>query len=136
MIGNFGLRRSTYDTHALPSSEESSNADHEADGRKYSPATASVTEGDKYRCYDASNNTRNTEPSSKDYTRSIAIADRPADEVGMRLATKSPFDGVGNVAKGGRVGGVSESVKEGSSLLRREVELARCAVCQIDCDDA
>ena len=43
----FRAKEKTYDTHALPGSNECCNTNHEANGRQYSPASTSVTESDE-----------------------------------------------------------------------------------------
>lgn len=77
----------TYDTHALPGSNERGNTNHETNGRKDSPASTSMTESDEYGTDDTTKNAGNTKTTGENDTGSVAVANRPSDEVGMSLMT-------------------------------------------------
>lgn len=80
-------KEKTYDTHALPGSYECCNTNHKANGRKYSPASTGVTESDKNGTNDTTKDTGNTKTTGEDDTGSVAVADGPSNEVGVRLVT-------------------------------------------------
>ena len=77
----------TYHTHALPGSKECCNTKHEANGRKCSPASTSITESNEDRTDDTTKDAGNTKTTSEDDTRLIAVADGPSNEVGVSLMT-------------------------------------------------
>lgn len=106
-----------YDTHPFPSSDESCDTEHEADGGEHSPAPTSVAESDEDSGNNATNDAKNTEAASKDNTRAVSVANAPANEIGVCLMTERPFDGVNDVAECRGVGGVGQSVKEGGSFF-------------------
>ena len=54
----------------------------------------------------------------------VAVADRPADEVGVRLAAESGFGDPDGGLEGGRVGGVLEGVETAGALFVGQVEFA------------
>ena len=69
--------------HALDGSEKGGNADQESNDGKYTPATASTAEGDEDRSDKTSNDAEDTKTTSEDDTRTVAVANSPADEVGV-----------------------------------------------------
>lgn len=77
----------TYDTHALPGRNECCNTNHEANGRKYSPAATGVTESDKNGTNDTTKDAGNTKTTGEDDTGSVAVANGPSNEVGVGLMT-------------------------------------------------
>ena len=81
------FQRRTYDTHALPGSDECCNTNHEANGREYSPAATSITESDENGTDDTAENAGNTETTSENDTGSIAVANGPSNEVRVGLMT-------------------------------------------------
>lgn len=103
------------DAHALPGGDESGNADEPAKEGKDAPAATSRRESDDNVGNQTSNDTKDTKTTSEDDTRAIAIADSPADEVGVRLPAQGVFDGGNYFAESRWVGGVLEGVEK--SLL-------------------
>ena len=77
----------TYDTHALPGSNECCDTKHEADCRKCSPASTSITESDENRRDDTTKDAENTKTTSEDDTGPIAVANGPSNEVRVGLMT-------------------------------------------------
>lgn len=79
--------KKTYDTHALPSGNERGNTNHEANGRKDSPASTSVTESDEYGTDDTTKNAGNSKTTGENDTGPVAVANRPSNEIGVGLMT-------------------------------------------------
>ena len=77
----------TYDAHALPRSNQCCDTDHEANGRKHSPTSASVTETDENGTSDSTNYAGNTKTTGEDDTGCIAVANGPSDKIGVGLKT-------------------------------------------------
>ena len=85
---------------------------------------------------EATDNTKDTQASSEDDTWTVTIADRPADEVGVRLCSQRPFHCCEDGLECRWVCGVGKSVQQVGALLARQVELARCSVRNVNGDDA
>lgn len=81
------VEKKTYDTHALPGSNERGNTNHEANGRKNSPTSTSITESDEYGTDDTTKNAGNTKTPGENDTGPVAIANRPSNKVGVGLMT-------------------------------------------------
>lgn len=124
------------DTHALPGSNECCNTNHEANGRKNSPASTCVTESDENGANDTTKDAGNAKTTGEDDTRGVAVANGPSNEVGVGLVTQRPFDRVHDNSEGCGMSGVSQGVQQSRPLLRREVQLARCTIGYVDCNDA
>ena len=77
----------TYNAHALPRSNQCCDTDHEANSRKYSPASTGVTETDENGTDDSTNYAGNTKTTGEDDPRCIAVTNGPADEIGVGLMT-------------------------------------------------
>lgn len=77
----------TYHTHPLPRSDQGCNTNHETNSRQHSPATSSVAECNYDGRNYTPNDSTNAKTTGKDHTRSVAVADAPANEVGVRLMT-------------------------------------------------
>ena len=86
-LAQFQAVSKTYDTHALPGSNEGCNTNHETNGREYSPASTSVTESDENGTNDTTKDSGDTETTGKDDTGRIAVANGPPNEVRMGLVT-------------------------------------------------
>src|SRR5450755_539338 len=110
----------TYNTHALPGSEQSGDTDYEPNCRKDPPSTTSSTQGDDECDDDTKHNTTNTKTPSEENTRPIAITNGISNEHGMRLVTKIPFDSADNISESRRMGGVCQSMKESCPFLGRK----------------
>lgn len=122
--------------HSLPGSDESRNTDEETDEGEDAPGSTGAAESDEDSCNKTTYNSTDTEASSKDDTGTVAIADSPANEVGMSLTAQRPLDRVSNTTKGGGVSGVLKGVQQIGALPGREVELASTTVGNIDGYDA
>ncbi len=125
----------TYHTHTLPGSDEGCNADHETNGRQNSPAPPGATQNDENSGKDARNNPTDSKTASENHTWSIAVADGPANEVGVRLMSQRPLHGSKDSGKGRWVCGVCEGVKESCPLLGGEIQLARGTIGNIRRND-
>jgi hypothetical protein len=101
--------------HSLPGGDESSNADEPAKEWDNAPATAGGGECDDEVGDQASSDGEDAETAGKDDARTVAVADRPSNEVGVRLSAKGVLDGGDDGVEGGWVGSVLEGVKK--SLL-------------------
>ena len=126
----------TYNAHAFPGCDKSCHANDETNSREDPPASTSAAESNKNCGNDSTNDTANPKASSEDHTRTVAIADCPADKVWMGLVAERPFDCVYDVTEGRWVGCNGQSVKEACTFLGRKVELTRSSICYIDRDDA
>jgi hypothetical protein len=81
------------DAHSLPGGDESSNTNEPAKEWDDAPAPASGGECDDEVGDQASSDGEDAETASKDDTRSVAVADCPANEVGVRLPAERVLDG-------------------------------------------
>lgn len=77
-----------HNTHTLPGSDEGRNADDKTNQRKDPPGATSTAQSKDDGDEEASNNATDTQSACKDDTRAIAVADSPANEVRMGLATQ------------------------------------------------
>lgn len=123
-------------THAFPGCNQGGDADEEANQRHDTPCTTSTTESENDCSNDTGDDAADTETTCKDDTGTVAVADGPADKVGMCLATKRPFDRRDDIVEGRWMCRVLESMQQRSVLLGREVQLARTIVGNVDGDDA
>jgi hypothetical protein len=101
--------------HPLPGGDESSNANEPAEEWDDAPATTSGRECDDKIGDQAGSDGEDTKTASKDDARSVAVADCPADEVGVRLPAEGVLDGGDDGVECGWVGSVLEGVEK--SLL-------------------
>lgn len=109
------------DAHALPSSNQSSYTDHKANGREHAPAASSTAQHNQDGRNDAANDPSDAKATGEDDAWSVAIADRPSNEIWVGLVTQSPFDRVDDLVASSRVGGDGQSVEESSTLFGRKV---------------
>ena len=126
----------TYHTHALPGCDESGDADEKANCGEDTPGPTGRAESQENGSDEASNDTSDAQTTSEDDARSVAVADRPANEVGMGLVAERPFYGADDVLESGGVGGDAKSVDNGLSLLVGQVQLTGSSVNEVDGDDS
>jgi hypothetical protein len=122
--------------HSLPGGDESSDTNEPAKEWDDAPATAGGGECDDEVGDQASSDGEYTKTTSEDDTRTVAVADRPSNEVGVRLSAKGVLDGGDDGVEGGWVGSVLEGVKKSLLLTRGKVEFAWRVVSDVDGDDA
>lgn len=108
-----------HNAHSLPRRDQSGNTDEVADDREHTPATASAAEGDDDVGDKANDDATDAKTASKDYTWSIAITDRPANEVRVALMTQCVLGSVDGRGKSSGVSGVLKGVKDSRSLTVR-----------------
>lgn len=75
------------DAHTLPCGHQCRNTNHPADSRESPPSTWRMAQSDHDRSNEAEDNGTDSQPTSEDDTGTIAVADCPADEVRVSLAT-------------------------------------------------
>jgi len=97
--------------HTLPGRDERSNTDEPAEEWQHTPSSASMAERNEEVSEEASDDTADTQATSEDHTRTVAIANRPADEVGMSLSAKRVLHSLDDGAEGSRVGGGLQSAQ-------------------------
>jgi hypothetical protein len=125
-----------YNTHALPCSKQGRDADEETQECQRSPASVGPTESDDDGIDQSANDATNTKPASKRLSRRVAVADGPADEVGVCLVAEGPLDSGNDFAESRRMGGDRKGLEEHRSLSGREIEFARATVGNVDGNDA
>ena len=123
------------DAHALPGGDESGDADEPAKEGKNTPSPASGRKSDDEIRDETGGDGEDTQATGEDDTGSVAVADGPADEVRVSLSAQGVLDGCDDGAKGGRVSRVLQCVEKSLLLTRRQVELARRVVGDVDGDD-
>lgn len=123
------------DAHALPGSDECGDTDDIEKDREHTPCTACVGQCDEKIDKDAESNDTDTKTTSKDNTRTVAVADGPTDEVRVSLTSERPLDCGEDVFESGRVGGILQGVEESCTFSTREVEFARTAFGNVDTND-
>jgi hypothetical protein len=84
----------TYDTHALPCGDQRCKAKNGEDDGQHAPRSADAAQCDDDLGNDCGNNQAGAQTTGEDHTGSIAIANGPADEVGVSLAAERVLDGV------------------------------------------
>lgn len=125
-----------HNAHTLPGSDERGDTNHKAKETHDPPSTTCAAQSKDDACEKTSDDAANTQSAGEDDTRAVAVADGPADKVGVSLATQRPLYSGDHVLEGRWVGRVLQGVQQSSPLLRREVELPRSAISDIDRDDA
>lgn len=123
-------------THALPRSNQGRDANEETNESQASPATTSAAKSDEKAGHEAGNNAADTETTGKDDARSVAVANGPANKVGVGLTAQGVFDGSNGRAKGRWVGCDLERAKDSSAFTVREIELAGTVHGNVDGNDA
>jgi len=124
------------DAHALPGSNKRGDADDEANQRKDPPGATSTAESEDDGDNETGNNATDAQTTRKDDAGAVAVADRPANEVRVSLATQRPLNCSNDIPESRWVSGVLQGMKQRTALFRREVELARSTVGNVDRDDA
>lgn len=76
------------DAHTLPGCDERGDTDEPAKERDNAPGSACVAERNEQVGEKASDDGKDAQAASEDDTRSVAVADCPADEVRVRLSAK------------------------------------------------
>lgn len=122
-------------THAFPCCDQGGDADEKTNQRHDTPCTTSTAKSENDCSNETGDDAADTETTCKDDTGTVAVADGPANKVGMCLATKRPFDRRDDVVEGRWMCRVLESMQQRSVLLGREVQLARSIIGNVDGDD-
>jgi len=124
-----------HNTHALPGSDQRGDTENVEKKWEHTPRTADMGQCDEQISEYAEHDQADTKTTGKDNTRTVAIADGPANEVGMSLTTERPFDSSGNIAPCRRVSGVGEGMEERRAFSTRQVELTGSTISDVDADD-
>ena len=112
------------DTHALIRSDEGSDSDNPEKSGNGSDATWSCRKREEDGPEEPSDDEEDSETASEDDASAVTVADGPADEVWVGLAAERGLNCLVDVAEGGWVGGVLQSLQEDDALAGGEVELA------------
>ena len=111
-------------THALPRRDADIHAYEQQWEREEAPParfrTADEEHGEDY----AGEEVQVAVPFDEENAGTVAVADAPADEVGVGLAPEGALDHVFDEGEGGGVGGVLEGVEHGGAVSVGEVEFA------------
>jgi hypothetical protein len=78
----------TYDTHALPRGDQRRKPKNGQDNRQHAPRSTHAAQRDDDLSNDCGNNQTGAQTAGEDNTGSIAVANGPADEVGVSLAAE------------------------------------------------
>lgn len=103
--------------HTLPGSDKGGDADDKAEETHDPPSTTCAAQGEDDAREKTSNDAANTQSSGENDTRAVAVADCPADEVGVSLATQRPLNGGDHVFESRWVSSVLQSVQQTSTLF-------------------
>lgn len=95
-----------------------------------------MAQSDKQVRKETGQDAEDAETASKDDTRTIAVADSPADEVGVRLVTKRLLYDGHDLTESRRVSCLLKGTKQIGPVLLRQIELARTLIGDVDGDDA
>lgn len=125
----------TYHTHSLPRRDQRCEPNHKPKRGQYSPAPTGVAQGDEHRGQNAPDNASHTQPSGKNHALSVAVTNRPPNEVWVRLVAERPFDGLDDFANGRWMRGGGQGMQQAGPLLGREIQLPRRAIGNVDGDD-
>lgn len=112
------------DAHALPRRDQRRYADEEAEEREHAPRATGVAERQDNGSDQPDHDPADAQTTGEDDTRTVTVADGPADEVGVSLAAERPLDRRHDVLERRRVGRVLERVEKSCALLGREIELS------------
>jgi len=107
----------TYHTHALPSGKEGGDTDEETKESESSPSTVCRAQGDDDAIDNTGHDSGDTKAASKCLSRWVAVADSPANEIGMGLVAEGPFHRGNNLTEGRRMSGDRKCFQEDSLLL-------------------
>ena len=125
----------THHAHALPRREQRRNTDQERQRRHDPPCPSRRAHRQQHGGEDAADDARGAEPAREEHPRPVAVADGPADEVGVGLAAQRPLDGAQHVLEGRGVRRRGERAQQALALFRRQVQLARRALGDVGGDD-
>lgn len=123
-------------THSFIGRDQSGNAKHQTNGGYGTVTTAGLAQSEDDSRGKGQENQAHTKTPCEEHASGIAIADCPANKVGVCLAAESILNDSSNAAECRRVGGVSKRGEQNLPLPRREVELAWCVLSNVCCDDA
>lgn len=126
----------TYHTHPLPCRKKRRDTNEEAQESQCTPATVGSAQRDDNGVDDATNDATNTKTTSKHLSGRIAIADGPANEVGVSLVTQSPFDSCNDLAESRGMSRNRKSFQEVCPLSGSEIQHAVASVSDIDGNDS
>lgn len=110
-----------HDTHPLPRRHQRRRPQHPPDRRQRAPPARARRQRQQHRGNDTRDDQSCAEDAREEYPRRVAVADGPADEVGVGLAAEGGLDGADDVAQRRGVRGVGEGVEGGFLLAVREV---------------
>lgn len=79
-------------THSLPTGDESGDTDKVEEKRDGTPPSIGTGQSEEEIDEDAKNDDGNTQATSEDDARSVAVADGPTDEIRVCLAPQRPFN--------------------------------------------
>lgn len=88
------------DTHTFPGSDERRDADNKANQGKDPPATTSAAESQDDGDNETSDDAADAQSTGEDDTGTVAVANGPADEIGVSLATERPLNGGDDILEG------------------------------------
>lgn len=120
------------DAHTLPSRDEGSNPNSEADGGEDSPATPGVAQDDENGSEDATKDPCSSQTTGKDNSGAVTVANCPSDEVLVGLVTQRPFYCVDDSSKGRRMRRGSQGMQKTSTLFGGQVQLTWSTFCDVD----
>lgn len=120
--------------HALPRGDERRDADEPGGERDHAPRPGGGGEGDEEVGNETRDDAEDSQPAGEEDAWAVAVADGPADEVGVGLPAESIFDGGEDGAEGGGVGGGLEGFQNGGAIAGGDVEFARGAIGDVDGD--
>lgn len=124
------------DTHSLISCDESSNSNDPEEGGNGSDAAWGCGKREEDGPEEAGDYEEDAQATSKDDACTVAVTDGPADEVWVGLAAKRGLDCLVDVAEGGWVGGVLQSLQEDDALAGGEIKLAGSVLDDVSTDYA
>lgn len=110
-----------HDTHPLPRRHQRRRPQHPPDRHQRAPPARARRQRQQHRGNDTRDDQSCAEDAREEYPRRVAVADGPADEVGVGLAAEGGLDGADDVAQRRGVRGVGEGVEGGFLLAVREV---------------
>lgn len=123
-------------THALVRRHQRRHPEHPADGAQGPIATPGRGQGQHYRGRQSDHDQGHAQGPREEDTRRVAVADAPADEVGVRLPPERVLHRPGHGTECAGVCRVGESVHQDVALARGEVELSGGVLDNVVCNDA
>lgn len=104
------------DAEAFVSSSGDVEANEEEGEAKEAPPARQMAQDKEQGEYDGEDYVRDAGIDDEEYAGFVAVADGPADEVGMRLAAECGFYHVLNEGEGGRMSSVLQGVEDGGPV--------------------